>query len=284
MSKPNKNVQFAEGLHEQQMKYAPDQVDMAAAAGRTEDELHRAEVREMGVMDEQFPTEGLTAYDPLDKEAVARIKLGDGKGVTPFGRMIAEDKYFKWVQKKEAAAEKANFQAWFAREFDLMSPAQKKWAKEKYPEFYAERKKLLKKQAKNLFDLARIKLEGIESYKDLVKTYMAETGRLDLGPLENLLNPEATHLGLGSGIMKKTSDAIFVRGLASPFMFFGKEAYPATYESRKGQSQRYANRDMTGQRDGEIGAGIKDSTFPGFAGNATNQGDAQWYQLLTKKI
>lgn len=193
-----------------QEKLSPDQVTLDAAR---QTPLSQAKRFESNVPDEQFPTAGLTAKDPRDELMSLKLGTGNAAGVTPFGQLKASDKDFEWMRKKALAAEKANFEQWFAQHFDRMSPAQKKRAKELFPSFYAERQKLLKQQSANLYDLARIKLNGIDSYEDLFKMYMAQTGRLDVGPLNHLLNPEAASA--------RSQGVAFRRGLLNPFRVAG---------------------------------------------------------------
>ncbi len=208
----------------------------------------------------------------------ARLALQDPSqpGYTPFGKLIARDQDFKWLQEKQAAAEVADFERWFAKEFDLMDPAQKQRAKELYPEFYKARKKLLKIQAKNLQNLARIKLEGISSFKDLQTTYLAETGRLDLGPLQNLLHPEGA-MSMDPAIAQKT----FVRGLANPFLVFGKEAYPASQNARIGRAESYAARRLPAD---DSALGIAGVGFPPFDSGRGDEGDKDWFRALSSGI
>lgn len=283
MADPNKHVQFAESLHKEQLKFHPDQLNVAA--GERKDDLSDTAPRTPGVMDEQFPTAALTEYEPeKDREMVAKLKLGkaaqeDGApvGYTPFGKLEAKDEDFKWYQRKQAAAEVANFQRWFAREFDKMDPAQKKRAKELYPEFYRERKKLLKQQAKNLVRLAKIKLEGVENMSDLQLQYMAETGRLDVGPLEHLLNPEAVK----GATKKRWQQQNFVRGLANPFLVFGKYAYPDDENARRVDQQDFASRDYDQNITTRLGF---TKGFPPMGDEDGNQGDLQWYQVLNNGL
>lgn len=276
-SKPRKNVKFAESLHNEQMKFKPDALQ--PAAGERKEDLDNVAPRTPGVMDEQFPTASLTAYDPRDKEMAARLALQSGEepGYTPFGKLIARDEDFEWLQRKQAAAEVADFERWFAKEFDLMDPAQKARAKELYPEFYAARKKLLKIQTKNLQRLARIKLEGISSFKDLQTVYLAESGRLNLGPLQNLLNPERNRDAMDAAIQQKT----FVRGLANPFLVFGKEAYPASRAERDIRSSNFEARRVP---SGTMDLGIGGQGFPPFTSDQGDQGDEQWFDALRQGI
>ena len=279
MTDPNRHVQFAESLHSQQLKYHPDQVQVAAGV-RPDRQLETTAPRTPGVMSDQFPTASLTQYEPeKDREMVAKLQLGEGAptGYTPFGKMIAKDSDFEWYMRKQAAAEKANFQRWFAQNFDRMSPAEKQIAKRLYPEFYKERKKLLTSQAKNLVRLAKLKLEGPQSFKDLQTQYLAETGRLDVGPLTNLLNPENDIL-----FHSQVSQGAFKRGLANPFLAAGKFAYGwDSAEGRQYQAGEFAQRAY----GNNVQLGFGDQGFPPMrkADNA-EIGDAAWYKVLTASL
>lgn len=227
--------------------------------------------RTPNAVDEQFPTAGLQAKDARDKVMAAKLALGGSGaqlGKTPFGKMVLSDEDLKWVQRKAEAVEKANFQQWFARNFDFMSPAQKKVARQLYPEFYAERQKLLNQQARNLQDYARIKLHGVQSKQDLLKQYAAETGRLDIGPLNHLLNPlQGRPAGMG---------AAFKRGLLNPFRVFGDEVEPAGLNTRKVERNAFARRtyDDTGVKLG------LERGFPPFNVDQSGQGDRAWLDYL----
>ncbi|MGB0548752.1 MAG: hypothetical protein ACPGR8_06420 [Limisphaerales bacterium] len=244
-----------------QEKLSPDQITLDV---ERETPLSQASRFESNVPDEQFPTAGLSAKDKRDELMSMKLGTTDQRGVTPFGQMRAKDSDFEWARKKALAAEKANFEQWFAQHFDRMSPAQKKRAKELFPGFYAERQKLLKKQSANLYDLARIKLNGIDSYEDLFKMYMAQTGRLDVGPLNRLLNPEA----------QRPDDRrrAFRRGLLNPFRLAGNY----------GTEDRAVNRDQWDPRtqgaEGDIDIG-EDVGFPPMA-NFDDAGGAGWMQYL----
>lgn len=280
-----KTVAFQDKMKEDQVNLAP------ARAKPLEEEVPRAP----NVMDEQFPTASLGAKDPRDEVQMAKLQLQEGSqtGYTPFGKLIAKDSDFEWYQKKAAAAEAANFQQWFAKNFDMMSPAQKKRAKELYPEFYKQRKKLVKQQAKNLIRFANLKLQGPETFDDLYLQYLAESGRLDLGPLQNLLHPEQAAIHVGGGEYRALNEAEkanltqrkFQRGLLSPFRVFGAEAVPAlstwnAEESRAVESSIFANRDVPLQT---FEAGYTGG-FPPMGNANVNQSDAQWWQRLKMQV
>jgi hypothetical protein len=285
------HVALAESLHAKQDKMAPEQVNMRDVTGRPK-ELAATAPREAGVMDEQFPTDSLLAKDARDRVTEAKLQLQTpGQvGYTPFGKLEAKDSDFEWYQRKAAAVEVANFQAWFAKEFDRMSPADKKRAKELYPEFYRQRKKLLKQQTKNLFELARLKLEGVQDMDDLKTQYMAESGRLDLGPLQNLLHPEQvfSRQNPEANDRRDYAQAKFQRGLLSPFRVFGAEATGTFDMSNQwdGQSTRYAQ--SQNYQASTAGTGRKLGLKYGFPpfGNVdpVEEQDAQWWQKLQGQL
>jgi hypothetical protein len=278
------NVALAESLRTKQDKMAPEQVNLRDVTGRPKT-LEQTQPREAGVMDEQFPTDSLTAKDARDRvmEAKLQLQTPGAPGYTPFGKLEAKDADFEWFQRKAAAVEAANFQSWFAREFDRMSPADKKRAKELYPEFYRQRKKLLKRQTKNLFELARLKLEGIQDMDDVKTQYLAETGRLDLGPLQTLLHPERESAFASANDREKYAQAKFQRGLLSPFRVYGAEATP-TFELGNqwtGLQQRKVERDnFRPNESSSYGWGLQGRQFGMDTADPLQQQDRQWWQKL----
>ncbi len=268
-------VKFADGIRRKQEKMAPNQITQQPFVGQQgARDLDEVAPRSRGVIDEQFPVDSFGAYSDKDKEMVARLQLSEGHpmGYTPFGKMEMRKGDIEWYQAKMAAAEAANFDKWYAINFDFMSPAEKKRAKELNPKFYARRKALLKRQAKNLVKLAQIKIDGVQSMSDLTTQYLAESGRLDLGPIQNLLRPEL----IDSKENDDANSGRFVRGLANPFRVFGMEAYPESIAMRSLQSQNFAERNVP---QDTLDAGAQ-TPYPNFHSNATDQGDAAWYKKL----
>lgn len=262
-------------IESEQEKFAPDRVDLAPQAQADRGPVQNVEPRS-NVTDEQFPTEGLQAKTEDDKLLDARLSLANEKGETRFGKQVYDDKWAKLLIEKQKAQELAQFQAWFAKNFDRMSPAQKQWARERYPEFYAQRQKLVHKQAENLVKLADLKINGVKSFDDLMTQYLAETGRLDIGAVKHLLNPEEDSRNARRGV----NEAAFKRGLFSPFRVFGEEAIGA--DGRQDVSsritsinafekRRHANADARYGLDG--GRGMP-------AGATTDDRFGAWYQRL----
>lgn len=159
-----------------------------------------------------------------------------------------------------------------------MSPAQKKRAKELFPEFYSQRKRLLKQQSKNVFRLAKLKLEGPENEKDLMTQYLAESGRLDVGPLENILHPEIEAQNAA------TQQLRFQRGLLSPFRIFGNETVAAgnvaAAQVREQEQMAFAQRAYgSGTSNYRAQMGFHEG-FPPTGTVDQNQGDATWWRVL----
>lgn len=205
-----------------------------------------------GVPDEQFPAD-YTAHDKRDEYMDAKLKLQkEGQpGVTAFGIAEQSEDDIKWLLKKQAAAEEANFEQWFAQEYDRLDPASKEWAREALPRFYSKREQLLKRQTENLHRLASIKLHGIRSKKDLMTMYALDTGRLDVGPLQNLLNPETTEA-------RAAAQDNFKRGLMNPRRFYFGDEGPGDTQARR---RRNFEAGMKGFREGPIGMGYS-TGFP----------------------
>lgn len=276
MSLTPKDKAIKKRVEKDQQKLAPDAVNMAM--DQPADRLANVPPRSRDVMDEQFPTDRLDAKDERDKLMDAKIRLSQGMppGVTPFGKMTYSDEDAKWLLRKQKAVEAANFQQWFAQWFDRASPADKAKAKKLVPTFYTQREDLLKRQCQNLFDVAKIKLNGVESYSDLLKQFELETGRLDVGPLNTLLNPE-------SDPEKANAQGRFRRGLLSPWRVFGEEAFPL--DGRTGVAQRGYEQSQWSNRafdiPGTINLGAK-TGFPPFHSDETNQKTGEWWQLISQ--
>lgn len=160
---------------------------------------------------EQFPAD-YSDPDARDRIMTEKIALSDEKGMTKFGQLIASDGDFNWLDKKREAEAYANFSLWFAESFDKMSPEQKATAKKLFPQFYAERKKMLKKNVALTEKLAELKLFGPETADDLKLLYATEAGYLDTNPMENILHPERA----AAAASKAAAQSRFARGLLNP--------------------------------------------------------------------
>ena len=94
-----------------------------------------------------------TARDPMDDEMNTKMQLMDKEGMTPFGQVYYDDKVGKWLERKEAMNEVANFDAYFNREFNKNDLASRQFAQQIYPEFYSSREREMMVRAEEVVKL-----------------------------------------------------------------------------------------------------------------------------------
>ena len=224
-------------------------------------ELEETPMRETNAVDEQFPAvyEKTSKKDAL-KVAKLQMQTPQRPGVTPFGQLRATEDDFKWLQAKREAEEIANFDQWFANNFDLMSPAQKAQARTLYPNFYVKRMALLDKQVELTREIAKLKLNGIQDVKDLRLQYALEKGIIDEDPLVHILHPEKSNLN--DDVRRQYN---FKRGLLS------RKAYP---RGNYGMHNRLNSaRNITGRyinHDAAL-AGVGENNFSVYGDDMTYQ-------------
>ena len=204
------------GKNEIPTTVAPNAVQMGGSptgGERTDAELEAVPLRSRVDTDEQFATDALTKEDPRDAVMTAKQELSaNTPGYTPFGQLIAKDSDFEWLRSKREAEAEANFQQWFASNFDRASPEQKELARSLWPDFYQQRLNLLEKEINLQRRIARLKVTGIQTKEDLLLQYALESGFIDGDGLNNILHPEK--------VRNRQEDAQrqarFVRGLFNP--------------------------------------------------------------------
>jgi len=214
---------------------APDEVALAGGADgaeRTMAEFAALPLRDRTAVDEQFPTDEFTSTSKKDIEMAEKLELqgaavGKAPGVTPFGILTASDEDFKWLDRKREKEAEANFQQWFATNFDHMSVEQKKWAREMWPEFYEQRLQLLDKELDLYRDVARIGVTGIQNKRDLMLQYAKESGYIDMERLMSLAHPQR----YAEFQNKQERESRFVRGLWNPKRLPRKVDHSGTREA-----------------------------------------------------
>jgi hypothetical protein len=124
----------------------------------------------------------ITAYDRMDDEMNTKLQLMDNQGMTPFGQVYYDERVGKWLQRKAAAAETANLDTWFNKEYNKNDLASRQLAQELYPEFYESRKRELLDRMQEVYNLKMIELVGPQSKEDMYKLWLINTGRVVLPP------------------------------------------------------------------------------------------------------
>ena len=187
--------QFVNSALKKQKDAKPDQVVIPPEGRGPNDSIFKKRVDTPATMAEQYPTDGLMQREADDRLNEIKYRLqkdarGQDTGITPFGKLDFNDKVAYWILRKEEAAKKAAFQAWFAALYDKMGPAQKAEARKLYPQFYTERLKTLDTNLDTLRQLARIRIHGVQTQEDLALEFAADNGLLPMDILANILHPE----------------------------------------------------------------------------------------------
>lgn len=118
--------------------------------------------------------------DPMDDRMRQRMQLMDKDGMTPFGQVYYDDSVGRWLEKKEAATELANMDAWFGENYNKSSIAERQFAQQIYPEYYTEREKLMMERAAMVVKLKAIQLRGPRNKEDLMLQYLVQSGKVQL--------------------------------------------------------------------------------------------------------
>ena len=219
-----------------------------------------------GAINYAFPTR----FDASSKrDQIVRVKqqLMDDDGMSKFGRVTMSDADVKWLLDKQKASEEANFQAWFADNYNTSDVATRTWAQKINPEFYNQREKLLLDKVKLATRIKLIEMRGPKSEEDLITLYGLRTGRLKLEP-----GWDKVGLSFGVGQVDKTAQqANFKEGLERPRLYPSQGERSANAYGQSFQGQPKAARSPFGQ------ARPNDSPFE----NATRQG-TQWTSFLER--
>lgn len=120
------------------------------------------------------------ARDRMDDEMNTKMQLMDDKGMTPFGQVYYDDRVGRWLERKAAVSEAANFDAYFGEQFNKNDLASRSWAQKINPEWYAAREKEMAERAEMVLKLKAIQLRGPQSKEDLVMLWLIESGRVKL--------------------------------------------------------------------------------------------------------
>lgn len=211
----------AKGKNDIPTQIAPDAIAMGGGkdgADRSQAEFKDVPLRDPTATDEQYPTNKLTKSSPEDVLFAEKLQLQKASqaagtpGVTPFGVLVADDDDFKKLNSLRDQEAEANFQQWFATNFDKMSPVQKAYARELWPDFYQQRLSLLDKDLDLLKKIAQNNIMGIKDRQSLLLQFAKESGYIDTNRLENILHPERGRSNQDAAERKKS----FKRGLLNP--------------------------------------------------------------------
>jgi hypothetical protein len=167
-----------------------------------------------------FPVK-ISAPDPDDHiMELKRAAAAGAAGTGPFGQVHAERSDFEWADRKRQQIERANFENYIARSFDLSNPADQQRLEKIFPDYYEKREAEIEQQAELQKTLALIRLRGAQSKKDYTIAYGILTGRIPK-PTGALWQPESWG--------KQDQRESFTRGIFSPRRLFAERGM-TTYD------------------------------------------------------
>ncbi len=159
---------------------------------RMQDGVYTAAAPEGGVQGGaqavSFPRK-FDARSKMDDEMNTKMQLMDENGMTPFGQVYYDDKVGRWLERKAAVAEAANFDSYFAQNFNKNDLASRQWAQQIHPEFYHAREREMMEKAEIVLKLKGIQLRGPQSEEDLHMLYLIESGRVALPADWDVIGP-----------------------------------------------------------------------------------------------
>lgn len=132
------------------------------------------------------------ARDAMDAEMNTKLQLMDKDGMTPFGQVFYDDRVGRWLERKAAVTEAANFDRFFAQNFNKNDLASRQFAQKLYPDWYKQREAEMNERANMVVKLKGIQLRGPQSKEDLYILWMIETGRVVLPPDWDRIAPGIT--------------------------------------------------------------------------------------------
>ncbi len=152
------------------------------------------------------------ARDKYDDEMNTKMQLMDENGMTPFGQVYYDDKVGKWLERKAAVGEAANFDAYFNLNFNKNDLASRQWAQQIHPEFYKAREDEMNERAEIVLRLKKIELRGPQDKQDLYMLWLIETGRVELPHNWDQIGPGFSNHDI-TVAQKKSNEAQYHKGL-----------------------------------------------------------------------
>lgn len=119
------------------------------------------------------PAEGEITLANADQAAM--LKWADRKQLQGFGVKLERDDV-EFLEQKRAEELQFRFDEWLARRIDLNDPANSRWVQEVVPDFFERREKFIDDKINLEAALAKIRLRGANSKKDLQLLFAINSG------------------------------------------------------------------------------------------------------------
>lgn len=172
----------------------------------------------------QYPQRPLP-LDDRDSDVAMMRDLVEGSGgapnqvgyvpplITPARPLPVQDWELQYMKDKAAAEDYAAYQQWLSNKYDLNDMATRAWFKQIAPEYFTQKRELLKELMDRHAKYSYLRMAGPENEEDLLFEYAVETGRIPIpkGPFYNpleWLNAETSHLKTPQGVIAGSADDI----------------------------------------------------------------------------
>lgn len=136
------------------------------------------------------------ARDRMDDEMNTKMQLMDNTGMTPFGQVYYDEKVGRWLERKAAVSEAANFDAFFGEQFNKNDLASRAWAQKINPDWYAAREREMAERAEMVLKLKGIQLRGPQNKEELTMQWLIESGRVKLPRDWDVIGPGYTQTNI----------------------------------------------------------------------------------------
>lgn len=171
---------------------------------RNAPQLGQAMPDRTGTVASRFPNEIEKGRPEDERYALKGQLLKEGGGAGPYipgvGLAMATDSDFEYFRNKALDAQEADWKAWFLSQMDLSTPEKQAYWQANFPDVFQERQRLLEKQVKIQFDLARIRMLGPKNKEDYQLLWAIQRGFIKVpeGPLfdPTKLQQQKFHEGL----------------------------------------------------------------------------------------
>lgn len=123
--------------------------------------------------------------------------------ITPARPLPVQDWELQYMKDKAANEDYAAYRQWLSNKYDLNDMATRAWFKQIAPEYFTEKRELLKEMMDRHAKYSLLRMAGPENEEDLRFEYAVETGRIPIpkgpfyNPLEWVVN-EMEGMGVGA--------------------------------------------------------------------------------------
>lgn len=162
----------------------PNNAELAAAGGGADD--HGPAFKQVNSM--RYPQRPLPFMPEKDTEIALINDLTSAGGhdgsIPPYisaaRPLPVQDWELEYFKSKAAAEDYAAYQNWLSMRYDLNDMATRAWFKQIAPEYFSQKRELLKELMDRHAKYSLLRLAGPESEEDLRFEYLVETGRIPI--------------------------------------------------------------------------------------------------------